>query len=227
MLDVHPPHKAIHGFGEFFLHIFTITVGLLIAVGIEAAVTRHEHRHLAEEAADTMTSEIRRNLDNTKQALQKIESQQAAMKANLAVLEKIQLDPKSSAAQDAHIDASFGSVDFENTAWRTAQATGALSYMPYEEARKFSGIYDDVQRLRDSQQILMEDEAQFLGTIRRYPDKDGRIGKEEASAMAERFGIWQGHLLSVHIAARVLQEEETAFLEHRESNHHMSEDISN
>ena len=50
MLDVHPPHKAIEGVGEFFLHLFTITVGLLIAVGIEAAVERHQHRELAAEA---------------------------------------------------------------------------------------------------------------------------------------------------------------------------------
>jgi hypothetical protein len=42
MLDVHPPHKSIEGVGEFFLHLFTITVGLLIAVGIEAAVERHQ-----------------------------------------------------------------------------------------------------------------------------------------------------------------------------------------
>ena len=47
MLDVHPPHTAIHGTGEFLLHLLTITVGLLIAVGIEGAVTRHEHQKLA------------------------------------------------------------------------------------------------------------------------------------------------------------------------------------
>ena len=35
MIDVHAPHKAIGNTGEFFLHLFTITIGLLIAVGIE------------------------------------------------------------------------------------------------------------------------------------------------------------------------------------------------
>jgi hypothetical protein len=227
MLDVHPPHKAIHGTGEFILHLLTITVGLLIAVGIEGAVTRHEHRKLAQEAAETMTAEIRRNFDSTKHAMQSIEAQQAAMDANLAVLAKIQQNPNSPESHDAHIDASFGGVDFESTAWRTAQATGSLSYMPYEQAQKFSGIYDAVKTLQKSQQVLMEDEAQFLGVIRRYPMKDDVVGREEADAMAERFGIWQGHLLAVHIAARVLQEEEEAFLEHREPNRRMSEKIKN
>jgi hypothetical protein len=43
MLDVHLPHK-LHGFGEFLLHLFTISVGLLIATQIESCV---EWRHSA------------------------------------------------------------------------------------------------------------------------------------------------------------------------------------
>ena len=147
------------------------------------------------------------------------------MEKNLSVLSRIQNSPEAAGKQDAHIDASYSGTDFESTAWRTAQATGALSYMPYEEAQKFSGIYDAVQSLEKAQQTIEEDEAQFLGVVRRYASRKGDISKEEADAMAERFGIWQGHLLSVHIAARLLQEEESAFLEHREPKRTMSENI--
>jgi hypothetical protein len=38
MLDVHPPHQAIHGWRDFFIHIATIVVGLLIAVALEQTV---------------------------------------------------------------------------------------------------------------------------------------------------------------------------------------------
>jgi len=34
MLDVHPPEEKIHGFKDFLLHLFTITVGLLIALAL-------------------------------------------------------------------------------------------------------------------------------------------------------------------------------------------------
>ncbi len=44
MLDVHLPHK-LHGFWEFLLHLFTITVGLLIAVQIESFVEWRHHLH--------------------------------------------------------------------------------------------------------------------------------------------------------------------------------------
>jgi hypothetical protein len=38
MLDVHAPHEPIRGWKDFLLHLFTIMVGLLIALGLEGLV---------------------------------------------------------------------------------------------------------------------------------------------------------------------------------------------
>lgn len=49
MLDVHPPHHAAHSWRDFFVHIATIVVGLLIAVVLEQSVEKiHQHHELAE-----------------------------------------------------------------------------------------------------------------------------------------------------------------------------------
>jgi hypothetical protein len=49
MLDVHPPDHAVHSWGDFFVHITTIVIGLLIAVGLEQAVESiHHHNEVAE-----------------------------------------------------------------------------------------------------------------------------------------------------------------------------------
>ena len=45
MLDVHPPHEAAHTWKDFFIHIATICVGLLIAVSLEQTVELFHHRH--------------------------------------------------------------------------------------------------------------------------------------------------------------------------------------
>ena len=34
MLDIHPPHTPTHTWKDFFIHIATIGLGLLIAVGL-------------------------------------------------------------------------------------------------------------------------------------------------------------------------------------------------
>ena len=38
MLDVHPPHNPTHTWRDFFIHIATIVIGLLIAIGLEQSV---------------------------------------------------------------------------------------------------------------------------------------------------------------------------------------------
>jgi plasmid stability protein len=225
MLDVHLPHKKIDGAGEFFLHLFTITIGLLIAVGIEAAVERHQHRELAAEARETMTAEIRKNEDNVTDALKDIDREQQTVTQNLSELRKVQLDPKESTTGDVPLDISYNTTGLEDTGWRTAQATGALAFMPYAEAEKFSSIYLAEEVFLKGQSQLADDESHMLGIIQKFHIGHGPLTKDAANAFAEQLGIWQGHLLNLKITARVLDEQQKAFLEGRAPQHHMSEKI--
>ena len=45
MLDVHPAHHAVSTWRDFFIHIATIVLGLLIAIGLEQTVESLHHRH--------------------------------------------------------------------------------------------------------------------------------------------------------------------------------------
>ena len=45
MLDVHAPHKRVDTWKDFFIHLATISIGLLIAIGLEQAVEYVHHRH--------------------------------------------------------------------------------------------------------------------------------------------------------------------------------------
>src|SRR5271155_1600867 len=49
MLDIHPAHHAASTWRDFFIHIATIVLGLLIAIGLEQTVERiHQHYELRE-----------------------------------------------------------------------------------------------------------------------------------------------------------------------------------
>jgi hypothetical protein len=61
MLDVHPPHGPTQTWKDFFLHIATITVGLLIAVGLEQTVEFFHHRHQMAEAREALRTEYEKN----------------------------------------------------------------------------------------------------------------------------------------------------------------------
>ena len=45
MLDVHAPHQSVHTWKDFFIHIATISVGLIIAISLEQTVEFFHHQH--------------------------------------------------------------------------------------------------------------------------------------------------------------------------------------
>ena len=57
MLDVHPPHNPTHNWRDFFIHIATIVIGLLIAIGLEQLVERIHHSNQAREAQESLHRE--------------------------------------------------------------------------------------------------------------------------------------------------------------------------
>jgi hypothetical protein len=62
MLDVHAPHEPIHTWKGFVIHIATITIGLLIAIGLEQLVEYFHHRHQAAAIAGKLKAESYENI---------------------------------------------------------------------------------------------------------------------------------------------------------------------
>jgi hypothetical protein len=220
-LDVHAPHHSIGGWKDFFVHLLTITVGLLIAVGIEGCVELHREHKLVGEARETMREEIQHNSKEMKDAVGKLDQQSAIMKKNIETLTRIQENPKDKAAQNASINADFSTIGLPDTAWKTAQATGALSYMPYAESLRYSNVYSSQQDFLDQQNKILEDEAQFLGVVAKTNFGHNDITQEQASMALERFGIWNAHLLYLNLMAKVTAATDKAFLEGTEPPHSM------
>jgi hypothetical protein len=76
MLDVHPPHASAHTWRDFFIHIATIVVGLLIAVALEQTVELIHHRHQRYELLEQLDAEHRQIL---KDAEGELASEQATL----------------------------------------------------------------------------------------------------------------------------------------------------
>ncbi|MGA8530843.1 MAG: hypothetical protein WB622_14095 [Acidobacteriaceae bacterium] len=71
MIDIHPPQKSDHTWKDFFIHIGTIAVGILIAIGLEQTVESiHEHHQRIElrKAALTDARLYLRDVDQNRDA---------------------------------------------------------------------------------------------------------------------------------------------------------------
>jgi len=225
-VEVHPPHHPIMSVKEFLIHMLAITIGLLIAVGIEGLVELHHERKLVNEARETLREEIDHNSKTVSDALPDIESEKTAMADNIKLLTRITENPKDKDAQLGAIRAGFNIVGLRNTAWKTAQATNALAFMPYDEAQRYADIYGAQQAFSDEQDKLLEDEAQLMGVFAKTDFGHGDVTADEAKMALERFGVWRGHLLFLELAARVTAASDKAFLEGKEGPASMSEQIS-
>jgi len=228
MLDVHLAHKSIRGFSEFLIHLFTITVGLLIAVQIESFVEWRRHLHLAQEARASLRAEIESNLKDLKAAQPGLKAWREAIDADLKAMQRILDDPNDPKARHASMEVSYSSITLTDTAWRTAESTGALAYMPYEEAERYSSIYQAQSALLVFEDKPAEDVAGIIGLVAKYnppSSHSSKITAAQAGALAERFGQMQLHLLTGDLLLQRDIEASEAFLQNRKTRKNFNEDL--
>jgi hypothetical protein len=225
-LDVHVPHEPIHSKKDFFLHLFTITVGLLIAVGIEGCVELHREHTLVKEARATLREEIDHNANAMKYAVTTIGRNRQVIQSDMDALTKIQEHPADKSLQHVALNAAFNIQSLNSAAWKTAQSTGALSYMPYAESQRYSDVYESQQMFLTQQDKILDDEAHFLGVMVKLNFGHGTITADQASTTLEPLGVWQAHLSYLDLTAKVCLAEEKAFLEGKDAPKSMNEDMS-
>ena len=147
MLDVHPPHHGISGVRDFFIHLLTITAGLLIALGLEAGVEAMHHRSERKEAEATLREELTQN----RVTLVKNQKNSAREREDLAKVLGFLEDLREGRKDDPSVwDWDFNVDPMQSAGWHTASATGALSYMHHEEVQRFSAAYQEQQLFEEA-----------------------------------------------------------------------------
>src|SRR3984957_11446020 len=142
MLDVHAPHQSPFGMRDFFVHLLTITAGLLIALGLEASVEAMHHHHQRKEAETLIREELRKNKEDLEKAAQGdhgIPAERQNM-ARFITMTRAAINGQQFPA-DQKMDLGFHEEEIPDAAWRTASTTGVLEYMPYEEVERFADAY--------------------------------------------------------------------------------------
>lgn len=191
MLDVHAPHRRMEGFKDFLLHLLTITVGLLIALGLEGCVEWRHHRAEVREAEDGMRGEISQNLQIVDSLRNQIKDQQKELDRDLSVLAQMRVQPKT---KDQQLSFSFRMQGFTDVAWKTAQSTGAMAYMPYQSARTYSDIYDTQALVYTAEQQVVSDVLRAASFPSTQGD-DWRPTPQQIDELTDRIGELRMRLL--------------------------------
>jgi hypothetical protein len=178
MLDVHAPEHGIGGPRDFMIHLLTITVGLLIALGLENAAEAMHHRHQRREAETMIRQELRDNEQLIESSKDQFEQERNGMNAVLADLE-LMSQGKTPATPLVEKEFVFHQAPMQDSAWRTASSTGVLSYMDYDEVERFSGAYKEQDQLEQMELKTLEDYLQLIPILMGHPkDIDAERAKD-------------------------------------------------
>jgi hypothetical protein len=139
MIDVHPPHQGIHTWKEYLLHMSTIVLGLLIAIGLEQSV---EALHRAHER-DELRASLQR--DSEKIVADAIQADQAQTGPLQWFKQRQQLVQDALAAHRHPAaplprEPGYSSVVPINPAWNAARSSGLISLLTQEEIQAYSEL---------------------------------------------------------------------------------------
>ena len=162
MLDVHPPHHAANTWRDFFIHIATICIGLLIAIGLEQGVEALHHRHQRHELETQLREEAQRNLDLTRINLARLKTWTDWYDANIVALNtaavtngrikrSVLLPPGHVFDIDLHEPAQ--------TTWAIAKANATVGLLAEDEAQVYARLDHEIDQLVPAQADLTRDRS--------------------------------------------------------------------
>ncbi len=189
MLDVHPPHQSVHTWRDFFIHVATICVGLLIAIGLEQSVELLHHHHQLQKAREELRDELNANRRGAATQLDCVHQVQSELRANMALL----------LAHRASDQPLTGKLNFDwsfrrsrSAAWNTNKQSGALDLMPHPELAHYDYAFTVGQVVMDSSE-KWETELEIAKAIAtRSPD--GTLSPQDTNELITAISSTQGNL---------------------------------
>lgn len=126
MLDVHAPHRTVHTWKDFLVHIAAIVIGLIIAVSIEQTVEFFHHRYQREQLAAALKRDGEANRGYIKDDIANARGVLDWALGQAAALERVGPTGRLTLSHLPH--GFIGSPDAG--VWPSAKASGVTSLLP-------------------------------------------------------------------------------------------------
>jgi ribosome-associated protein YbcJ (S4-like RNA binding protein) len=168
-VEVHPPHSPIRSIKDFLLHLLAITIGLLIALSLEASAEWMHNRRLVHEARENIAQEIRDNKRSLAKEMTALPTEEQQLEKLLTV---VNAEERGGAAKpDQHL--VWTVTRLSDSSWSTAFSTGAVGHMNYDEVRRYSQLYALQQMFNSSMDRYLESRRDMYSFLTRVnlPDK--------------------------------------------------------
>ncbi len=189
MLDVHAPHETVHTWRDFFIHIATIVIGLLIAIGLEQTVELIHHHHQLQKAREELRDELNANRRGAATQLDCVHQVQAELNADMALLLAHRATNQPLTAK-LNFDWSFRRS--RSAAWNTNKQSGALDLMPHPELAHYDYSFTVGDVVMDSAEKWQTELEIARAIATRSPD--GTLSPQDTTELITAISTTQGDL---------------------------------
>jgi hypothetical protein len=155
-VDVSPPQQPIHSWKDFLLHLLTITVGLFIALTLEAAIESMHHRHLVREARANLQGEIVENRKLYAVNVLKLQLNRNQLAHDIELLRELRDGRK---LDNADLSWTWDWNSYRDAAWKTAHESGAVSYMDSGSISTYSTVYAQQDYVNATAVAILNEES--------------------------------------------------------------------
>jgi hypothetical protein len=175
MLDVHPSHEAARTWTDFFIHIATICIGLLIAIGLEQSVEAlHRHHERISLQADLQTEAAsNREIiahDLNMHALEPwfanvVQAADTAVPTQGKIRLVLPLSPCLPGSVGTSTMRYFAP---SQAVWTTAKESALVTLLPVEQARMYARLAHNYELLANNREDVYRDCSAIAAMQQRF-----------------------------------------------------------
>jgi hypothetical protein len=185
-MEVHAPHHPVTTWRDFWVHLGTITVGLLIALGMEQSV---EYGHRVHEK-HALQRELRDEGEHDRETVEEDSQRLATTKASLVAWRK---EVDEAIANGGRLEKQFdpaetGTIALPSEAmWDSAKASGRIGLLSDDNTAAYAFLYLQEDWLKDQARAVMAattEKEEFERRFEKSFEDAGRDGVVDYSRMS-------------------------------------------
>ncbi len=193
-MEVHPPEHAIHNWRDVLIHLGIVTLGLLIALSLEALVEYIHHRHQVRETRENLEAEKRENEESVHSDIRIFRKLNGFLHEDVRVLRFLKQHPATPADKlPGKLVFVAGWQPLQELEWHTAMQTGATALMDQREVVNISAIYVNTDQLNTAWDVVVHHIFRLGGFQHVDPDP-AHLSPKQIDDLLEGCGVAIGEL---------------------------------
>ena len=194
-MEFHAPSGPIRSIKDFFLHLGIVTVGILIALGLEQLVEARHRAKVAQVAVEGFRREITDDIEEVKGVLDAVPELRTRVRDTVAAL------TEAPAAGSHPQSIKYPGIHFNlisSASWDTALATQALSDLPYDRVKRYAAAYGVLHLFLDQESHAVN----LWQDMRRFGEDPALLTKDERVTLIEELRRYDSYTYAVELIGK-------------------------